>query len=40
MEHPIPFHKSTDLGKVKKLASQNAPDLEDAFEVSTFVPYQ
>jgi hypothetical protein len=33
MEHPIPFHKATDLGKVKKLASQNAPDLDDAFEV-------
>ncbi|KAH6890105.1 purine nucleotide binding protein [Coprinopsis sp. MPI-PUGE-AT-0042] len=33
-EHPIPFHKATDLGKVpKKLAGGPAPDLEDVFEV-------
>ncbi|KAJ2936442.1 hypothetical protein H1R20_g652, partial [Candolleomyces eurysporus] len=34
-EHPIPFHKATDLGKApKKLAGGGpAPDIEDAFEV-------
>jgi replication factor C subunit 1 len=32
-EHPIPFHKATDLSKVKKLAKETAPDLEDAFDV-------
>ena len=33
-EHPIPFHKATDLGKVpKKLPGGPAPDIEDAFEV-------
>ncbi|KAH9483192.1 Replication factor C subunit 1, partial [Psilocybe cubensis] len=31
-EHPIPFHKAQDLGKVpKKLAGGPAPDLEEAF---------
>jgi len=34
-EHPIPFHKATDLGKVpKKFAGGPAPDLEDIFDVS------
>jgi replication factor C subunit 1 len=34
-EHPIPFHKATDLGKApKKLAGGPAPDLEEVFEVS------
>jgi len=38
-EHPIPFHKATDLGKApKKLAAAPAPDLEDAFEVDEEVP--
>jgi len=33
-EHPIPFYKATDLGKVpKKLAAGPAPDLEEAFDV-------
>ena len=33
-DHPIAFHKATDLGKVKKIAAQGpAPDLEEAFEV-------
>lgn len=33
-EHPIPFHKAQDLGKIpKKLAGGPAPDIEDAFEV-------
>ncbi|KAL1723420.1 replication factor RFC1 C terminal domain-containing protein [Schizophyllum commune] len=32
-EHPIPFHKATDLGKApKKLPGGPAPDIEDAFE--------
>ncbi|TRM68134.1 replication factor RFC1 C terminal domain-containing protein [Schizophyllum amplum] len=32
-EHPIPFHKATDLGKTaKKLPGGPAPDIEDAFE--------
>jgi replication factor C subunit 1 len=38
VEHPIPFHKATDLSKIKKLASQNAPDLEDAYEVDEEIP--
>lgn len=39
-EHPIPFHKATDLGKApKKLAVGGpAPDIEDAFEVDDDVP--
>ncbi|KAK7061194.1 replication factor C subunit 1 [Favolaschia claudopus] len=33
-EHPIPFHKATDLGKIpKKLPGGPAPDIEDAFEM-------
>ncbi|KIJ38684.1 hypothetical protein M422DRAFT_258556 [Sphaerobolus stellatus SS14] len=33
MDHPIAFHKSTDLGKIpKKLAGTEAPDLEEAYE--------
>ena len=35
MDHPIPFHKATDLGKApKKLGGGPAPDLEDVFDVS------
>lgn len=31
-EHPIPFHKAQDLGKVpKKLPGGPAPDLEEAY---------
>ena len=31
-EHPIPFHKAQDLGKIpKKLAGGPAPDLEEAY---------
>lgn len=39
-DHPIAFHKATDLGKIpKKLATQGpAPDLEEAFEVDEDVP--
>lgn len=33
-DHPIPFHKAQDLGKVpKKLAGGPAPDLEEAYDV-------
>ncbi|KAG0699774.1 replication factor RFC1 C terminal domain-containing protein [Suillus ampliporus] len=33
-DHPIPFHKATDLGKVpKKLAGGPAPDIEDVFDL-------
>ncbi|KAF9071137.1 replication factor RFC1 C terminal domain-containing protein [Rhodocollybia butyracea] len=32
-DHPIPFHKATDLGKApKKLAAEQVPDLEEAFD--------
>ncbi|KAG2014211.1 purine nucleotide binding protein [Coprinopsis cinerea AmutBmut pab1-1] len=38
-EHPIPFHKATDLGKApKKLAGGPAPDLEEVFEVDDEIP--
>ena len=35
-EHPIPFHRAQDLGKVpKKIADAGpAPDLEEAYDVS------
>ena len=34
-DHPVPFHKGQDLGKLpKKLAAEQAPDLEEAYEVS------
>jgi hypothetical protein len=36
MEHPIPFHKATDLGKVKKLASQNAFEVRDGQTFTSF----
>lgn len=37
-EHPIPFHKAQDLGKVpKKLAGGPAPDLEEAYVRALFV---
>ncbi|KAF5371508.1 hypothetical protein D9615_009587 [Tricholomella constricta] len=36
-EHPIPFHKAQDLGKVKKLAVGPAPDLEEAFDMDDVV---
>jgi replication factor C subunit 1 len=38
MDHPIPFHKATDLGKIpKKLSGGPAPDQEDVFEVSVLI---
>ncbi|KAF6765286.1 purine nucleotide binding protein [Ephemerocybe angulata] len=38
-DHPIPFHKATDLGKAPmKLAAGPAPDIEDAFEADYEVP--
>jgi len=37
-DHPIPFHKAQDLGKVpKKLPGAPAPDLEEAFDVDDAV---
>ncbi|KAI0002914.1 DNA replication factor C large subunit [Russula compacta] len=37
-DHPIPFHKAQDLGRVpKKLAGGPAPDLEEAFDVDDTV---
>ncbi|KAI0301881.1 replication factor RFC1 C terminal domain-containing protein [Multifurca ochricompacta] len=37
-DHPIPFHKAQDLGRVpKKLAGGPAPDLEEAFDVDDSV---
>lgn len=34
-DHPVPFHKAQDLGKLpKKLAAEPAPDLEEAYDVS------
>ncbi|KIK67053.1 hypothetical protein GYMLUDRAFT_37086 [Collybiopsis luxurians FD-317 M1] len=37
-EHPIPFHKATDLGKIpKKLATEQIPDLEEAFDLDDVV---
>lgn len=39
-DHPIPFHKATDLGKApKKLAVEQVPDLEEAFDVSLYAPF-
>ncbi|KAJ7481567.1 replication factor RFC1 C terminal domain-containing protein, partial [Mycena latifolia] len=33
-QHPIPFHKASDLGKVpKRLPGGPAPDIEDAFDM-------
>jgi len=37
-DHPIPFHKAQDLGKVpKKLPGGPAPDLEEAFDMDDAV---
>jgi len=34
-DHPVPFHKAQDLGKLpKKIAAEPAPDLEEAYDVS------
>ena len=34
-DHPVPFHKAQDLGKLpKKIAAEPAPDLEEAHDVS------
>ncbi|KAG1807653.1 replication factor RFC1 C terminal domain-containing protein [Suillus subaureus] len=32
-DHPIPFHKATDLGKAPKKLSGPAPDLDDVFDL-------
>lgn len=31
-DHPIPFHKGTDIGPMKKMAKAEKPDFEEAFE--------
>jgi hypothetical protein len=37
-DHPVPFHKGQDLGKLpKKLAAEPAPDLEEAYEVGEWL---
>ena len=37
-DHPVPFHKAQDLGKLpKKLDAGPAPDLEEAYDVSGWV---
>lgn len=37
-EHPIPFHRAQDLGKIpKKLAGGPAPDLEEAYVRNSFL---
>ena len=37
-EHPIPFHRAQDLGKIpKKLAGGPAPDLEEAYVRGFFI---
>ncbi|KAI0285111.1 DNA replication factor C large subunit [Russula aff. rugulosa BPL654] len=37
-DHPIPFHKAQDLGKIpKKLPGGPAPDLEEAFDMDDAV---
>ena len=34
-DHPVPFHKAQDLGKLpKQIAAEPAPDLEEAYDVS------
>lgn len=40
-DHPIPFHRAQDLGKApKKIADAGpAPDLEEAYEVSSSLSY-
>ncbi|KAF9793271.1 replication factor RFC1 C terminal domain-containing protein, partial [Thelephora terrestris] len=38
-EHPVPFHKGQDLGKLpKKLAAEPAPDLEEAYDNDDDIP--
>ena len=33
-DHPIAFHKGTDVGGIKKIAAKDVPDIEEAFDVS------
>lgn len=38
-DHPVPFHKGQDLGKLpKKLAAEPAPDLEEAYDNDDEIP--
>jgi replication factor C subunit 1 len=32
-DHPIPFHKATDIAQSKKMPAAEKPDFEEAFEV-------
>lgn len=32
-DHPIAFHRGTDLGPIKKIAAKDVPDIEEAFDV-------
>lgn len=32
-EHPIPFHKAQDLGRLPKKIGGPVPDIEDAYDV-------
>lgn len=34
-DHPIAFHRGTDLGPIKKIAAKDVPDVEEAFDVSS-----
>jgi len=33
-DHPIAFHRGTDLGPITKIAAKDVPDIEEAFDVS------
>ncbi|CAG8735358.1 11766_t:CDS:2, partial [Acaulospora colombiana] len=38
-DHPIAFHKGTDLGApIKKIAAKDVPDVEEAFDIDDEVP--
>jgi len=32
-DHPIAFHRGTDLGPIKKISAKDVPDIEEAFDV-------
>jgi len=32
-DHPIAFHRGTDLGPIKRIAAKDVPDIEEAFDV-------
>ncbi|CAG7854799.1 Replication factor C subunit 1 Short=Replication factor C1 [Serendipita indica DSM 11827] len=37
-DHPIAFHKGTDVGGIKKIAAKDVPDVEEAFDIDDEVP--